>query len=86
VLRSGFLPRALGWLLLLDGVAVLLWFLQVLVAPAHPEISYPSWAVGFVAELGLALWLLVRGVGSEAPAPGAPAPGAKTAAEPLSRP
>lgn len=61
VLRSGFLPRYLGWLLLLDGVAVLVWFLQVLLAPGYPAISYPAWAVGFVAELGLALWLLVRG-------------------------
>ena len=60
VLRSGFLPRVLGWLLLLDGVAVLVWFLQVLLAPAHPAISYPAWAIGFIAELGLGLWLLVR--------------------------
>lgn len=65
VLRSGFLPRLLGWLLLLDGVAVLVWFLQVFLAPAHPAISYPSWAVGFIAELGLALWLLVKGVSSK---------------------
>lgn len=62
VLRSGFLPRFLGWLLLLDGVAVLVWFLQVLLVPAYPAISYPSWAIGFIAELGLALWLLIRGV------------------------
>lgn len=61
VLRSGMLPRFLGWLLILDGVGVLVWFLQVLLAPDHPVISYPSWAVGFVAELGLGLWLLVRG-------------------------
>lgn len=65
VLRSGFLPRVLGWLLLLDGVAVLVWFLQVLLAPAHPAISYPAWAIGFIAELGLGLWLLVRGVRPE---------------------
>jgi hypothetical protein len=62
VLRSGFLPRVLGWLLLLDGVAVLVWFLQTLLAPAYPAISYPSWVVGFVAEVGLAVWLLVKGV------------------------
>ena len=61
VLRSGFLPRALGWLLLLDGVAVLVWFLQTLLAPTHPEVSYPMWVIGFVAEVGLALWLLVKG-------------------------
>jgi len=69
VLRSGFLPRVLGWLLLLDGVAVLVWFLQVLLAPAHPAISYPAWAIGFIAELGLGLWLLVRGVRPEMQAP-----------------
>jgi hypothetical protein len=69
VLRSGFLPRVLGWLLLLDGVAVLVWFLQVLLAPAHPAISYPAWAIGFIAELGLGLWLLVRGVRPEMQTP-----------------
>ena len=65
VLRSRFLPRFLGWLLVIDGVGVMIWFLQVILAPGHPAISYPSWAVGFVAELGLALWLLVKGVTSE---------------------
>ena len=69
VLRSGFLPRVLGWLLLLDGVAVLVWFLQVLLAPAHPAISNPAWAIGFIAELGLGLWLLVRGVRPQVQAP-----------------
>jgi hypothetical protein len=63
VLRSGLLPRLLGWLLLLDGVGVLVWFLQVFLAPDHAAISYPSWAIGFLAELGLALWLLIRGLG-----------------------
>ena len=67
VLRSGFLPRLLGWLLLLDGVAVLVWFLQALLAPGSPAISYPSWVIGFVAEVGFALWLLVKGVPPEGP-------------------
>ena len=68
VLRSGFLPRLLGWLLLLDGVAVLVWFLQTLLAPDYPAISYPAWAVGFVAEVGLALWLLIKGTRPATPA------------------
>lgn len=67
VLRSRFLPRFLGWLLLLDGVAVLVWFLQALLAPGYPAISYPSWVIGFVAEVGFALWLLVKGVPPEEP-------------------
>jgi hypothetical protein len=62
VLRSGFLPRFLGWLLLLDGVGVFVWFLQALLAPGYPAISYPSWVIGFIAEVGLGLWLLIRGV------------------------
>ncbi|HQR26939.1 MAG TPA: DUF4386 domain-containing protein [Nocardioides sp.] len=72
VLRSGFLPRFLGWLLLLDGVGVLVWFLQVLLAPGHPAISYPAWAVGFIAEVGLGLWLLVKGARPRGSAPVTP--------------
>ena len=62
VYKSGFLPRFLGVLLLLDGCGVLIWFLQALLLPAYPAISYPAWALGFIAEVGLGLWLLVKGV------------------------
>ena len=63
------LPQLLGVLLLLDGVAVLIWFFQALLLPAHHAISTPGLVVSFVAEFGLALWLLVRGVRS---VPGSP--------------
>jgi Domain of unknown function (DUF4386) len=62
VYKSRFLPRFLGVLLLLDGIAVLIWFLQALLLPDYPAIRYPGLAVSFVAEVGLALWLLVKGV------------------------
>ena len=62
VYKSAFLPRFLGVLLMLDGIGVLIWFVQALLLPSHPAISYPSFALGFVAEVGLALWLLVKGV------------------------
>jgi len=62
VYKSGSLPRFLGVLLIVDGFAVLIWFLQALLLPAHQAISYPGLAVSFVAEVGLALWLLVKGV------------------------
>ncbi len=62
VYRSGFLPRWLGVLLVLDGIAVLIWFLQALLLPAYPALHYPGLALSFVAEFGLALWLLVKGV------------------------
>ena len=68
VYKSEILPRFLGVLLLLDGVGVLIWFLQALLLPAYPAIRYPGIAVSFVAEVGLALWLLVMGsrTGSQA--------------------
>ena len=62
VYKSEILPRFLGVLLMLDGIGVLIWFLQALLLPAYPAISYPAWALSFIAECGLALWLLVKGV------------------------
>jgi hypothetical protein len=67
VYLSRFLPRFLGVLLALDGIAVAIWFLQVLVFPDYPAIRYPGLAVSFVAEVGLAMWLLVVGVRSVEP-------------------
>jgi hypothetical protein len=62
VYKSGSLPRFLGVLLALDGIAVLIWFLQALLLPDYPAIRYPGLVVSFIAEVGLALWLLVKGV------------------------
>jgi hypothetical protein len=62
VYRSGFLPRWLGALLIVDGIAVMIWFIQALLLPAYPAIRTPGLVVSFIAEVGLALWLLVRGV------------------------
>ena len=70
----------LGVLLLLDGVGVLIWFLQALLLPAYPAITYPGLAVSFVAEVGLGLWLLVRGV--KVVDSGAGLPGEKRLADP----
>jgi len=62
VIRSGFLPRVLGVLLLLDGIAELVWFLQAFLLPTYPAITTPGTIVSLLAEVGLTLWLLVRGV------------------------
>ncbi|MEJ2291967.1 MAG: DUF4386 domain-containing protein [Deinococcales bacterium] len=67
VYRSRVLPRLLGGLLMVDGIAVLIWFSQALLLPAHPEITYPGLVVSFVAEVGLALWLLVKGLDTVRP-------------------
>lgn len=62
VYKSGFLPRILGVLLLLDGVAEMVWFLQAFLLPAYPQIKVPGTAVSLLAEVGLALWLLIKAV------------------------
>jgi hypothetical protein len=62
VYRSGFLPRPLGILLIIDFFGVLIWFLQFFLLPEANVISYPGLAAGFVAEVSLTLWLLVKGV------------------------
>lgn len=62
VLRSGFLPRILGILLVADGVAEMIWFLQEFLLSTHPMITKPGTIVSLLAEVGLALWLLIKGV------------------------
>ena len=72
VYKSGILPRWLGVLLVLDGIAVMIWFLQALLLPAYPALHYPGLALSFAAEFGLALWLLVKGVKVVDPEAGRP--------------
>jgi len=62
VIKSGFLPRLLGVLLILDGVGELIWFLQAFLLPDYPAIKTPGTFVSLLAEVGLALWLLIRAV------------------------
>jgi len=49
-------------LLILDGFAIVFWFFQAILLSDYPAISYPGMALSFVAEVGLGLWLLVKGV------------------------
>jgi len=80
VYKSKSLPRFLGILLMLDGIGVLIWFHQALLLPDYRAISLPGVAVSFVAELGLASWLLVKGV--EVVDSGAKLAGAQRGADP----
>jgi len=68
VLKSRFLPRTLGILLFLDGLAEMVWFVQGFLLPAYPAIKTPGTVVSLLAEVGLALWLVIRGVKSTATA------------------
>lgn len=68
VYKSKFLPKFLGILLMVDGVGVLIVFFQSYLLPGYPQIAYPCWAVGFLAEFGLTLWLLIMGAKEQKPA------------------
>ncbi len=65
IYKSGFLPRILGILLILDFVGVLIWFFQFFLFPGYSVITYPGLAVSFIAEVSLTLWLLTKGVNVE---------------------
>ena len=68
VFKSGFLPRILGILLIIDGFAMLIWFVQFFFFPGYEVISTISLAVSFIAEGSLCLWLLIKGVKDQKPA------------------
>jgi hypothetical protein len=62
VFKSGFLPRVLGILLIADGLGEMIFVCQRFLLPGYVVISYPGLVVSFMAELSLAVWLLVKGV------------------------
>jgi hypothetical protein len=69
VFKSGFLPRILGILLMVSCVTwtttSLLYFLHT---PSYTAITYISFPLGLIAELGLSLWLLIMGAKDPKPA------------------
>ena len=69
VYKCRVLPRFLGVLLVIDGVAEMVWFLQALLLPTHHALAFPGFVISAIAEIGLTLWLLVRGVKAVDPAP-----------------
>lgn len=66
VLRSTFLPRFLGWLLLIAGPTYPFNSFASFLAPAFANKLWPYIAVPWVVGEGLlTLWLLVKGVSAE---------------------
>ncbi len=65
VFKSGFLPRILGILLIVDCFAILIWFFQFILFPGYEAISNLCLVESFIAEASLCLWLLVKGVKPE---------------------
>ena len=60
--RSGFLPRFIGALLILSGLAWLSVNLAVMLAPTVAATLAPLSFVGILGETALTLWLLVFGI------------------------
>ena len=68
VYKSGFLPKALGIVLMVHCVFWLTTFLQFFLFPSFDAIIYVSYPLGFIAEFGLGLWLLIMGTKTQQPA------------------
>jgi len=62
VFKSGYLPKLLGIVLMIECFAWLMYPFQFFFFPAYEVISYLSFAVGFIGEFSLTLWLLIKGV------------------------
>src|SRR6266542_1060203 len=62
VMKSGFLPRILGWLLIVAGIAELSVCVTGMIVPAYAPLAFnlttPFDAIG---EISLPLWLLIKG-------------------------
>jgi hypothetical protein len=62
VYKSGFLPKFLGIVLMIHCTFWLMTTLQFFLFPGFDAITYVSYPLGLIAELGLTLWLLIKGV------------------------
>lgn len=60
MLRSGYLPRALGAILILGGASFITMNFLIVLAPQYnlPYLILPM----FLAMVSLTLWLLIKGV------------------------
>ena len=68
VYKSGFLPKILGIVLMVHCFTWLSTVFQSFLFPGFVAITYVSWPLGFIAEFGLTLWLLIMGAKEQKPA------------------
>jgi hypothetical protein len=62
VLKSRFLPKILGILLIADGICQFVYVCQRFIFPDLGIIAYPCLVISFIAEISLSLWLFIKGV------------------------
>jgi len=62
VLKSKFLPKVLGMLLIADGICQFVYVCQRLILPDLAVIAYPCMVISFISEVSLALWLTIKAV------------------------
>ena len=61
VFKSGFLPKVLGIIVMIECFGWLMRPVQFFLFPTYEVASYLSFALGFIGEFGLTLWLLIMG-------------------------
>jgi hypothetical protein len=61
VVRSGFLPRWLGYWLFVDGIAWVVLSLTWFLSPRNTDVLFKYFQPVFLAELAAMLWLLIVG-------------------------
>ncbi len=68
VFKSGYLPRFLGIVLMIECFGWIMYPFQFFLFPGYVVITYLSSAVGFIGEFSLMLWLLIMGAKDPKPA------------------
>lgn len=62
VIRSGFIPRILGYLLIIAGSSYVVGSLNFVLSPPFANVVSIVVGVGYLGELGVVVWLLVTAV------------------------
>lgn len=60
VIKSGFIPQFLGYLLIIAGASYLAGTLAFLLSPTFARVISGVLAVGYAGELGVVVWLVVK--------------------------
>ena len=62
VFKSGVLPKILGVVLMIHCFSWLMYFSLFFLSPDYDVTTNLSFLLGFIAEFGLTLWLLIKGI------------------------